>query len=280
MPSPRWATVATIGASRRPAHARRGRPCPAAPGSAPGRRPGRSCSPRRCRRSPRSRPWPPAPRPPCPGRAAPAWCRPGRPPRSRTGPPRPSPAAPRRTRPHRAPGAPGARQRPVRRDGRGRHRPDVDAGVQSVSLHPDPVAQQGATGERRAGVDGQHTDPPPLLPQRPDQGRRGRRLAHSGSPGQPDDVRSARIGREVAGHGRELRRPVLDQADHPADRPRAAGADRRQQLGQLVVHGRRGAQSRAPVTGSAGSARHPDRRHRRARPPRFHRPAGAARTPG
>ena len=41
----------------------------------------------------------------------------------------------------------------------GGHRADVDARVGGVVLHPDPVAEQRAAGERRGRVDGEHADP-------------------------------------------------------------------------------------------------------------------------
>ena len=41
----------------------------------------------------------------------------------------------------------------------GGHRADVDARVGGVLLHPDPVAEQRAAGERRGRVDGEHADP-------------------------------------------------------------------------------------------------------------------------
>ena len=41
----------------------------------------------------------------------------------------------------------------------GGHRPDVDAAVAGVVLHPHAVAEQRATGERGRRVDGEHADP-------------------------------------------------------------------------------------------------------------------------
>ena len=38
------------------------------------------------------------------------------------------------------------------------HRADEHAGVERVVLHPDPVAEDGAAGERRRRVDGQHAE--------------------------------------------------------------------------------------------------------------------------
>ena len=39
------------------------------------------------------------------------------------------------------------------------HRPDVDVAVERVVLHPHPVAEQRAAGERRRRVDREHADP-------------------------------------------------------------------------------------------------------------------------
>ena len=41
------------------------------------------------------------------------------------------------------------------------HRPDVDARVGGVVLHPHPVAQDRTAGERAGRVDRQHADPVP-----------------------------------------------------------------------------------------------------------------------
>ena len=209
--------------------AHRARPCRGAPGSAPGRRPGRSCSPRRCRRSPGSRPWPPAPRRPSPGPAAPASRRPWSA-TSISDWPTPTVSSSTMSKP-----AASKHPQRLRRGHRqpaevaaGGHRPDVDPGVQRVRLHPHPVAEQGTAGERRARIDGQHADPPALLAQRGDQrGRRGG-LAHPGRTGQADDLRPGRC--REPGRGRAPGsggRTVLDQADRAADRPRPARADRR-----------------------------------------------------
>ena len=59
----------------------------------------------------------------------------------------------------------------------GGHRPDVDPGVGGVLLHPYPVTEQSAAGERRRRVDRKYTDPPPVGAKRRDERRRRRRLA-------------------------------------------------------------------------------------------------------
>ena len=79
------------------------------------------------------------------------------------------------------------------------HRPDVDAGVGGVVLHPDPVAEDRAAGERAGRVDGEHADPVPGRAQRPDQLVGGGRLADPGRAGQPDHLGAARVRRQRGG---------------------------------------------------------------------------------
>ena len=52
------------------------------------------------------------------------------------------------------------------------HGPDEDPVVGGVVLHPHPVAEQRAAGERRRRVDGEHADPLALPPGRPGPARR------------------------------------------------------------------------------------------------------------
>ena len=73
------------------------------------------------------------------------------------------------------------------------HRADVDLGVERVVLHPDPVAEQRAAGERRRRVDGEHADPLAARAEGADEGVRRRRLAHARAAGEADDVRACRL---------------------------------------------------------------------------------------
>ena len=57
------------------------------------------------------------------------------------------------------------------------HRADVDVGVERVVLHPHPVTEQRAAGERRRRVDGEDADPLALLAKRADEGVGGGGLA-------------------------------------------------------------------------------------------------------
>jgi len=66
-----------------------------------------------------------------------------------------------------------------------------------VLLHPDPVAEQRAAGERRARVDGEHRDPAADLAERAQQGAGDSGLAGPGRAGQADDPGTARIRQKV-----------------------------------------------------------------------------------
>ena len=117
----------------------------------------------------------------------------------------------------------------------GGHRPDVDPRIQRVTLHPHPIAEQGAAGERRARVDGQHPDPLAVRPQRADQGRVVVDLPTPGDPVSPITWARPVSGASARARAGSGGRTVLDQADHPADRPRLARADRREQGGQIWI---------------------------------------------
>ena len=119
-------------------------------------------------------------------------------PRPRTGRPRRSRAARRPTRGVEDPQRLGRSHRQPAEMAAGGHRADVDLGVESVLLHPHPVAQQRAAGERRAGVDRQHADPLARGAAGADQGGGDRRLADPGRPGEPDHVGAAGVRSEVA----------------------------------------------------------------------------------
>ena len=102
------------------------------------------------------------------------------------------------------------RRREAARVAARRHRADEHAVVARVRLHPDPVAEQRAAGDRRRRVDRHHRDRAPGLAQRGDQRRDERRLAGARRPGDADEVRAA--GQRVQAAQRVLgdRRVVLD----------------------------------------------------------------------
>ncbi len=98
-------------------------------------------------------------------------------------------------------------------------------------LHPHPVAEQRATGERRRRVDGQHADPQAARSKRGhERGRRGR-LAHPGGAGKADHLCVAGSWREQGHDFPELPGRILDQRDQPRDRPRITGDRRIHQIG-------------------------------------------------
>ena len=164
----------------------------------------------------------------------------------------------------------------------GGHRADVDAGVGGVVLHPDPVAEQRAAGERRRRVDGQHADPLPALAVARATSADGRgRLADAGRPGQADDVGAARrSGASAAMTSRSCGtrpRPARSAGPRPAAgprgpaRPAGTSPSRRSGLTTVPASTVRGHPSRRPATagldvspGRAGSARRPGRRRRTA----------------
>ena len=77
-----------------------------------------------------------------------------------------------------------------------RHGADEDAVVEGVSLHPDPVSEDGSARERRRGVDGQHPDPAASRDGRRDQAIGERRFARARRPRDPDDMLDPGAGTE------------------------------------------------------------------------------------
>ena len=107
------------------------------------------------------------------------------------------------------------------------HRADVDVAVEGVVLHPHPVAEQGAAGERRRRVDRQHADALAGLAQLADQrvGRGG--LADARRAGDADDLGVPGVRRQRGHHLAQLRRLRPRPGDQPGDgarrHPRAPG---------------------------------------------------------
>ena len=80
------------------------------------------------------------------------------------------------------------------------HRPDEHAAVGGVILHPDPVAEQRAAGERRGRVDGEHPDPQTERAVGAHERAGHRRLPDARRAGQPDDAGVTRVRRDRAHH--------------------------------------------------------------------------------
>ena len=151
-----------------------------------------------------ARPWPPAPRRPSPGPAAPASCPPVAATSISDWP------TPDRLQQHRVEA--GRIEHPQRL-GRGRgqpaevtaggHRPDVDPVVQRVTSASAPGRPAGH--RRRTVSSGSTASTPtrcPVCPQRRDQRRGGGGLAHPGRAGQADDVGPAGVAGQGAGQPR------------------------------------------------------------------------------
>ena len=151
------------------------------------------------------------------------------------------------------------------------HRPDVDVPVERVVLHPDPVTEQRAAGERGRRVDGQHTDPLAARPEGSHQRVGRRRLADARGAGETDDGGPPAVRRQGRHRLAQHRRRVLDQRDQPRHRPRVTVAGARDE----VVDVRRGCHPVSGRPGRAAPGRRPGRR-RRTVPPRRHRRRGAA----
>ena len=158
------------------------------------------------------------------------------------------------------------------------HRADVDVAVEGVVLHPHPVAEQRAAGERRGRVHREDADALAGRAQLADQRRGRRRLADPGRAGDADDLGVAGVRRERGHHLAQQRRLVLDQRDQPRHRPRVTVAGTGDQVGTDAALPRRPPQVRQQTTqaGRGRSGRRPGRRHRTARRRRRrHRGAGA-----
>ena len=185
-----------------------------------------------------------------------------------------SPPGRRRSRPRPAPASPAASPRPGRRGGRGWPSSGCRRPGRGVVLHPDPVAEQRAAGERRRRVDGQHADPLAA--------RRGRPptsaevvvdLPTPGAPVRPTTVARPPYGARAAITSRssgeasstsEISRATARAS--PSRAPRDQRADVRRRSHRSVSCG---------WPGRAGPGRRPGRRRRTA-PPRRRRRRGAA----
>jgi hypothetical protein len=104
-----------------------------------------------------------------------------------------------------------------------------------VVLHPDPVAEQRATRERRGRVDREHAHPLAGRAQRGDHRRRRRRLADTGRAGESDDLCVPAVRRERRRDLAQHRRVVLDERDQPGDRPRLTVASAPDELADVDI---------------------------------------------
>ena len=106
-----------------------------------------------------------------------------------------------------------------------RHRPDEHAGVGRVGLHPEPVAEQRPTGERRGGSMARTA----TVRSRASGGAHElfgeARLADAGRAGQADRAGAPRVGIQAGRQRLELGRAVLHQRDRAGHAPAVAGED-------------------------------------------------------
>ena len=127
----------------------------------------------------------------------------------------------------------------------GGHRADVDAAVGRVVLHPHPVAEQRAAGERRRRVDREHADPLARRAQPPHQrGGRGR-LADARASRSADDLGVA----GVAARARPSPRAAAARRPRPARSAGRPPARRRRSRARL-----RPARRRSRCVRTSGSA--------------------------
>ena len=184
----------------------------------------------------------------------------------------------------------------------GGHRPDVDAAVAGVVLHPDAVAEQRTAGERGRRVDGEHADPLARLPERPHERRRRRRLADTGRAGQARAPGRGRCAATAPPRPRAARgsrpRPARSAGRPTARRPRGRRSTSAGTSAVRRPRRPRGASGAGVWTavpsevtpwrartgwagrGRAGSGRRPGRRRRTARRRRRRRRGGRARGRG
>jgi len=159
------------------------------------------------------------------------------------------------------------------------HRPDEHPVVGGVLLHPHPVAEQRAAGERGRRVDGEHRDPAALALLINARAERAHQRAGDG--GLPRARRAGQADHAGAGP-RRLQVPqhrtcacvtVLHPRDHPGERALIARLDRG---GDIACAQDAPAQGRS--LRPAAAAPSPARRRRTARPRRARRPGAATRT--
>ena len=107
------------------------------------------------------------------------------------------------------------------------HRADEDLRVEEVVGEANPVAEQGAVGERARGVDRDHADRRARFADVADERRDQGRLADPGRAGDADGVGSARVRINLPDEVVRERVGVLDERDRARKRPLLPGTDAR-----------------------------------------------------
>ena len=155
------------------------------------------------------------------------------------------------------------------------HRADEHVAVGRVGLHPDPVAEQRAAGDRRRRIDGHDRHGPTGGADLRDERRDERGLAGARRSGDPDEVRRPASGYSRRSAASASVGAVLDGGQQPGERePVAADRGRvgegRRGLGRVPRsrrHLSRGsARVRAQVVGDLARSSCPGRRPPRRRP--------------
>jgi hypothetical protein len=153
------------------------------------------------------------------------------------------------------------------------HRADEHLGVEEVVGEPDPVAEQGSVREGARRVDGDDADAPVALADVTDERRDETRLADAGWACDPDRVRLAGVGVDLANELVGERVAVLDQRDRPRERAPVARANaRHERLARPLPPARHAGESRCRSPRPPAPPGRPRRRRAWAPPPR--RPRG------
>src|SRR5581483_7547237 len=105
------------------------------------------------------------------------------------------------------------------------HRADEDLRVEEVVGEADPVAEEGAAGERARRVDRDHADGGAARANAPDERRDEARLARARRAREADGVRAPGVRVERADDLVGGRVAVLDERDRTGERARVAAAD-------------------------------------------------------
>ena len=103
------------------------------------------------------------------------------------------------------------------------HRADEHARIQKVIRKADPVAEQGALGERRGGVDRQHPNGAFAFALELGQGTHQGGLADPWRSGEPHDGRLAGVGVNLAHQRPAIGVVILDQRDRARQRALVPG---------------------------------------------------------
>ncbi len=166
----------------------------------------------------------------------------------------------------------GRRREPAGMPARG-HRPDEHVAVARIRLHPHPVAEDGAAGDRARRVDGDHRDGPARPADLGDERRDQRGLARAGRSRDAHEVRPPGGRIEPAEGGLGDPRAVLDRGQQAGERAAVPGEGRVRELGR--AGGRFDRHATRAFGRGPGCTRRPGRSSSRVRTPPTPRPPRA-----